>query len=183
MNKVSVYGFGSFPSQGAATEQLQELSRALEPKAEPQRQENQSSVPSQPEPDKTDTQSRERDRKIIELYRKSITLYRAGQLSEARKGFQEVLKSGRFPAYMEKTIKGYIADINSALATDEQQKEIAELYYSSMAFYRSGQLVKARAGLTRVLNSGLIPPAMAKTIEKHLADINNTLAGRQSRQP
>ena len=84
---------------------------------------------------------------------------------------------------MEKTIKGYIADINSSLATDDEQKEIAELYYSSMAFYRSGQLEKARAGLTRVLRSGLIPPAMAKTIEKHLADINNTLAGRQSRRP
>jgi hypothetical protein len=52
-----------------------------------------------------------------------------------------------------------------------------------MAFYRSGQLEKAREGLAKVLTSGLIPPAMAKTIEKHIADINNTLAGRQSRRP
>ena len=183
LNKVSVYGFGSFPSPGTAINQLRETTRTFEPKFETQRQVNQSPVPAQPEPEKTDTQSQERDRKIIELYRRSMTLYRAGQLEDAREGFQEVLKSGRFPAYMEKTIKGYIANINSSLATDEQQKEIAELYYSSMAFYRSGQLEKARAGLTRVLRSGLIPPAMAKTIEKHLADINNTLAGRQGKRP
>ena len=79
---------------------------------------------------------------------------------------------------MVTTIHGYVADINSTLATDEQKQQIAELYYSSMAFYRAGNLEKARNGLTRVLNSGLIPPAMAKTIEKYLADINKTLNKR-----
>jgi len=47
-----------------------------------------------------------------------------------------------------------------------------------MALYRTGQLEKAREGLTRVMRSGLIPPAMAKTIEKYLADINKTLNKR-----
>jgi hypothetical protein len=112
-----------------------------------------------------------------------MTLYNAGQLEKARKGFLEVLKSGLLPADMVKTIQGYVADINSALATDEQKQKIAELYYKSMAFYRAGDLEKARDGLTRVLRSGLIPPAMAKTIEKHLVDIKNTLAERQIRRP
>jgi len=69
------------------------------------------------------------------------------------------------------------------LATDQQKQDIAELYYSSMALYRTGQLEEARDGLTRVLRSGLIQPAMAKTIENYLADINNTLARKQGKRP
>jgi hypothetical protein len=44
-----------------------------------------------------------------------------------------------------------------------------------MALYRAGQFEKARDGLTKVWRSGLIPPAMAKTIEKYLADINKKI--------
>ena len=69
------------------------------------------------------------------------------------------------------------------LKTDDQKQKIAELYYSSMAFYRTGQLEQARDGLTRVLRSGSIPPVMAKTIENYLVDINNTLTARQSIRP
>jgi hypothetical protein len=47
-----------------------------------------------------------------------------------------------------------------------------------MTFYNAGQLVKAREGLVKVLKSGLIPPAMAKTIEQYLVDINNTFNKR-----
>ena len=136
-----------------------------------------------PEPEKTNTQQWEQQRNITDLYHRSIALYKAGQLEKAQEGFLEVLKSGLIPEHMTKTIQGYITDINGVLATDEQKQIIAELYYSSMAFYRTGQLEKARDGLTRVLRSGLIPPAMAKTIENCLVDINNTLAGRQSKRP
>jgi hypothetical protein len=107
-----------------------------------------------------------------------MTLYNAGQLEAARQSFLELLKSGPLPPNMIKTIQGYIADINSKLTTDEQKQQIAELYFNSMAFYRAGNLEKARDGLTRVLRSGLIPPAMAKTIEKYLADIDKTLNKR-----
>ena len=107
-----------------------------------------------------------------------MTLYKAGQLNEARKSFLELLNSGLLQPNMVKTIQGYVADINSKLATDEQKQQIAELYYSSMALYRAGDLEKARDGLTKVLRSGLIPLAMAKTIEKRLADINATLNKR-----
>ena len=162
-NKVSVYGFGSFPSNGKAIDKPREFVQKFEPKSEPK---------------KTDTQQRELQRKTTDLYHRSIALYKAGQLEKARDGFLEVLKSGLLPAHMAKTIQGYIADINSVLATDEHKQGIAELYYSSMALYRTGQLEKARDGLTRVLRSGLIPPAMAKTIENYLADINKTLIKR-----
>jgi hypothetical protein len=124
----------------------------------------------------------EQTKRSAELYNTSMSLYRAGQLGKAREGFVQVLNSGLIPGDMAKTINGYIADIDATLARDEQAKEIAELYYRSMAYYRGGQLVKAREGLIRVLKSGSIPPDMAKTIESHLVDIENSLAGRQGRR-
>ena len=181
-NKVSVYGFGSFPPNGKVLGRPRDYVQTLEPKPE-QQQLIQAPALKPPEPDKTNTQQWEMQRKITDLYHRSIALYKAGQLEKAREGFLEVLKSGLLPANMTKTIQGYITDINSTLATDQQKQQIADLYYSSMAFYRTGQLEKARDGLTRVLRSGLIPPAMAKTIENYLADINNTLAARQSKRP
>jgi hypothetical protein len=60
----------------------------------------------------------------------------------------------------------------------KQKREIAELYYNSMAFYRAGQLIKAREGFLQVLKSGFAPAPMAKTIAGYLVDIDNTLAGR-----
>jgi sugar lactone lactonase YvrE len=181
-NKVSVYGFGSFPSYGKITETPREFVQSQKSESVKQ-QVSQYTTPKQPEPEITDTQKWERQRKISDLYYRSIALYNAGQLIKAREGFLEVSKSNLLPANLAKSAQDYIADINSALATDEQKREIAELYYSSMAFYRTGQLEKAREGLTRVVRSGLIPPAMAKTIENYLVDINNTLAARQSKRP
>jgi DNA-binding beta-propeller fold protein YncE len=181
-NKVSVYGFGSFSLNGKLTEKPREFGRSQESMPE-QQQISQSTALRPAEPETTDTQKWEQQRKISDLYYRSIALYKAGQLVKARDGFLEVSKSNLLPAHLAKSTQDYIADINSALATVDQKREIAELYYSSMAFYRTGQLEKAREGLTRVFRSGLIPPAMAKTIENYLVDINNTLAARQSKQP
>ncbi len=58
----------------------------------------------------------------------------------------------------------------------KHKKDIAELYYRSITFYHAGQLEKAREGLVKVLKSGLIPAAMAKTIRGYLLDIDDTLA-------
>jgi hypothetical protein len=179
-NKVSVYGFGSFLPNSRAIDKQREFVQTLGPGSE---QRIQAPVSEKPGPEKSSSQQWEQQRKISDLYNRSIALYQAGQLEKAREGFLIVLESGFLPANMTRTIQGYIADINSNLATDQQKQEIAELYYSSMAFYRTGQLEKARDGLTRVLRSGLIPPAMAKSIEKNLVDINNTLAARQSKRP
>jgi len=183
LHKVSVYGFGSFPSESKTAYKPQELVRTFEPVPEPQQRRSQPTTLKPPELEITDTRKREQQRKISDLYYRSITLYKAGQLLKARDGFLEVLKNNLLPANMAKSTRVYIADINSAFATDEQKREIAELYYSSMAIYRTGQLEKARDGLIRVLRSGIIPPAMAKTIENKLVDINNTLAKRQGKQP
>jgi len=178
-NKVSIYGFGSFPTNGKATDKPGEFVQKLEQ----QQQLIQAPALKPTEPEQSETQQWELQRKTTDLYHRSIALYKAGQLEKARDGFLEVLNSGLLPAQMEKTTQGYLTDINSVLATDEQKQKIAELYYSSMAFYRTGQLEKARDGLTRVLRSGLIPPAMAKTIENYLADINKTLIEKQNNRP
>jgi sugar lactone lactonase YvrE len=174
-NKVSVYGFGSFPLNGKIAEKPQEFVQKFESGPAQKRQSIQAPELKAPEPGKTDTQKWEQQRKYSDLYYRSITLYKAGQLEMAREGFLEVLKSGPLPEHTVKSIQEYLTEINGALATDQHKQAIAELYYNSMAFYRTGQLEKAREGLTKVLRSGLIPPAMAKTIEKHLADINKTL--------
>jgi hypothetical protein len=171
-NKVSVYGFGSFPANGRITGKTREFARSVEPTF------GQQQVIQPPVTVKTQPQKQNRQQEISDLYNRSMTLYNAGQLESAREGFLELLKSGPLPPNMIKTIKGYVADINSTLAADEQKQQIAELYYSSMAFYRAGNLEKARDGLTTVLRSGLIPPAMEKTIEKYLADIDKTLNKR-----
>jgi dsDNA-specific endonuclease/ATPase MutS2 len=76
--------------------------------------------------------------KIAELYYNSMTLYRAGRLDEAREGLVKVLNSGLIPPEMIKTIKSDLADIDNLLNESQKKKEIAELFYSSMAFYKAG---------------------------------------------
>ncbi|MFH1884670.1 MAG: hypothetical protein ABIL62_18385 [Planctomycetota bacterium] len=122
-NKISVYGFGSFPLQEKTVEEATKL--VLKPESED------------------------------ELGRKMGKLP-ASTRTEPKKTNDQQL---------------------------EQKREIAELYYSSMAFYRAGQLEKAREGLVKVLNSDSIPPVMARTIKNYLADIDNTLAKRKSTRP
>ncbi|MHC4203935.1 MAG: 6-bladed beta-propeller [Planctomycetota bacterium] len=177
-NKVSVYGFGSFPVNGKITEKQREFVRSVEPTFGQQQQITQPPDFKPPVTGKTQAQKQDRQQEITDLYNRSMTLYNAGQLEAARGSFLELLKSGPLPPNMIKTIQVYVADINSTLATNEQKQQIAELYYSSMALYRASNLEKARDGLIRVLRSGLIPPAMAKTIEKYLADIEKTLNKR-----
>ena len=55
---------------------------------------------------------------------------------------------------------------------NDQSKRIAELYRDSMRLYRSGQFEEARKGLAEVAASSLIPPAMKKTIEGYIAEID-----------
>jgi sugar lactone lactonase YvrE len=184
LNKISVYGFGSFPTR--ETEIIERTKEYAQEPAPDQKSLPQASKPSAPtkiESRKVDIQLNKQKEEIAELYQLSLSFYRGGQLEKAREGFVKVLGSNLIPARMGKTIEGYLSDINERLSKVGQQEEIAELYYRSMAFYRGGQLEEARKGFVRVLKSGLVPPEMAKTIEKYLADINNTLAERQSSLP
>ena len=58
----------------------------------------------------------------------------------------------------------------------KQEREVADLYYRSIAFYRDGQLAKAKEGFIEVLKSGLIPDLMAETIRRYVLDIDLRLA-------
>ena len=66
---------------------------------------------------------------------------------------------------------------------ESQNQKIAELYRSSMKYYRAGQLEKAREGLIEVANSGLIPPRMKKTIEGYLAEIDKRSPRKTGEEP
>ena len=57
-----------------------------------------------------------------------------------------------------------------------RKQEIADIFYASMDSYRDGKLIQAREGLVTVLESGLVPAAMGKTIRDYLLDIDKRLA-------
>jgi DNA-binding beta-propeller fold protein YncE len=175
-NKVSVYGFGTFPVSTETTPQGQTLG----PMSGTERRLNAPAGGSTTGPRRLSNERLEQMNKVAEIYNASMAYYRAGQLEKAREGFVQVLNSGLIPGDMATTLKGYIADIDRIRAQGEQQNAVADLYYHSMALYRAGQLEKAREGFRRVLNSGSIPPAMAKTIKGYLADIDRALAARGS---
>jgi streptogramin lyase len=176
-NKISVYGFGSFPLLHETSDQHKLL-------AQKQVSQNPSSQQITKPQTLTKIESRvknnqnQQQEKIAELYYNSMTFYRAGRLEEAREGLIKVLNSGLIPSEMIKTIQGDLVDIDNLLNNSKRKSEIAEIYYSSMASYNAGQFEKAREGLIKVLNSGLIPPAMAKTIEQYLVDIDKRLNKR-----
>lgn len=182
-NKVSVYGFGQFPVQagavaGASSPLLQPVTqRDLTPEVR---------EPVQPPPPPTAGPGpTPREQLIADLYSRSMSLYNSGQFEAAREGFLGVLNSGTIPPDMARAIQDYIADIDgrTARATAGEKQRIADLWYRSVSLYRSGQLQEARKGFVTVLQSGLIPPAMQKTIQDYLADINTTLTRRQNTQP
>ena len=176
LNKISVYGFGRFPVQEKAIEEARMFARKPESENELERQISKLSYLTKAEPKRTDDDTLGQKEKIAELYYSSMAFFRAGQPEKAREGLVKVLNSGLIPPAMAKTIQDDLADIDNRLAKSRQEREIAELYYSSMTFYRAGQLEKAREGLVKVFKSGLIPPAMARTIQNGLADIDNRLA-------
>lgn len=180
LNKISIYGFGRFPSQDTAGELTQEFVIQRQEEKRPGLNDKNLPVLSRMEPDSISSQQTDRKEWIADLYYRSLAYYRAGQMEKARDGFIEVMEDGYIPAEMAKTIKQYLAEINSNLATDMQKTQNAELYYRSMSLYRAGRLEEAREGFMKVLNSGIIPPAMAETIEFYLRDINNTLSMRQN---
>ncbi len=182
-NKISVYGFGTFPVQARAVAQVGQAASPTGSERPARSQAPPSRTPEGTRPERFENDKLDRARQVAELYNSSMALYRGGQLAKAREGFVQILGSGLIPGDMANTIKGYIADIDGILAKDGRAQEIADLYYQSLSLYREGQLEKAREGLTRVLKSGSIPPAMAKTIEGYLADIDNKLAAGQGRRP
>ncbi len=62
-------------------------------------------------------------------------------------------------------------------ALERYKSSIAETYYKSMAAYQTRDLTAAKEGFTRVLQSGLMPVAMADSIRGYLADIEAAQTG------
>ena len=120
---------------------------------------------------------------IARLYKRSEDLYRSGQFEKAKEGYETVLRSGLIPPAMAKTIESRLAEINKRTAKNRQNEAIAAVFYRSVNSYREGRLEEARKGFVIVLNSGLIPPAMKKTIENYLAEIDDALIKRGGIQP
>lgn len=60
--------------------------------------------------------------------------------------------------------------------SSSKSEEIANLYYRSLDFYHTGELIKAKEGFIEVINSGMIPPEMEKTLREYLSDIENKLS-------
>ncbi len=124
-----------------------------------------------------------REQEVVGLYNRSEALYDSGQFEKAKEGYETVLKSGLVPPDMARTIESRLADIDDRAARSKQNEEIAALFYSSVNSYREGKLEDARKGFVTVLNSGLIPPAMEKTIKNYLAAIDDALTKRQGIRP
>jgi predicted CXXCH cytochrome family protein len=114
-------------------------------------------------------------REVVELYYRSMAFYYAGQLEKAKEGLLEVMKNKSTPPAVVKIIKDDLADIKNHSSISNRKREIAELYYRSMAFYRAGQFKKAREGLVTVLESGLAPAPMMITIKDYLTKIDTIL--------
>jgi sugar lactone lactonase YvrE len=160
-NKISVYGFGKFPVS-MPTPELPKIAD--------------DSDTTRIQPTESKHQAFDERERIAALYHESMALYRAGQFVKAKEGLVDVVNSGLIPTEMTRAIENTLSEINRTLGNDNQGNEIAELYYLSMALYRADRLAEAREGLIEVIQSGQIPPAMVKTIEHYLADIDRRLA-------
>jgi predicted CXXCH cytochrome family protein len=132
-----------------------------------------------------------KSKSISEVFRETSRLIELGQLQQARAYLEKFKDSNSFTAEQRQQVERILGMIDSAINNKQQQpetdrqhdkkvKEIADLYYSSMALYRTGQLIRARDGFVKILNSGLIPESMAKTIRGYIADIDNSLAGNEA---
>ena len=68
-----------------------------------------------------------------------------------------------------------IATEQQAPSGRDHALRVAQRYYESMEQYHRGHLEDARRGFTEVLESGLVPAAMRKTIEQYLHRIDETV--------
>ncbi|MCF7974570.1 MAG: hypothetical protein K9N55_12195 [Phycisphaerae bacterium] len=66
------------------------------------------------------------------------------------------------------------------MSSEQRMQAIANLYYQSMHLYRNRQYKEARPGFEAVLNSGLVPLPMARTIQMYLIEIDKRMASGPS---
>lgn len=157
------------------------------------------------EQEKTASETLPESKSLSEVFREASRLIELGELQQAGAYLEKFKDSNSFTAEEKAQIARVLGMIDSVITRDERQlendkqkktgnekkpgppaanstetdkqlREIAELYYNSMAFYRTGQLLRARDGFVKILNSNLIPESMAKTIRGYISDIDNSLA-------
>ncbi len=151
-HKINVYGFGEFPAQESASEVAQKppaqapaQPEAPAPKASaeaPAGSEKPAATPPEqksppaasgvqspvakpapaPEPPLDDAALTQRIKAAADLYLQSVKSYRAGDLTLARMGFLEVIRSGLIPPPMVEEINGYLKDIDRRLASEQKDR-------------------------------------------------------------
>jgi predicted CXXCH cytochrome family protein len=128
---------------------------------------------------------------LSEVFHETSRLIELGDLEQARAYLEKFKGNETFTAEERAQIVRVLGMINSVInqgeqkpENEKQKRETTELYYSSMAYYRTGQLAKAREGFVKILKSGSIPEAMTKTIRGYIEDIDNSLAQiERSKEP
>jgi type II secretory pathway component GspD/PulD (secretin) len=117
----------------------------------------------------------ERER-ILETIRTADGLVKQGELIKAKSRLEEI-KDSEFltEAEQELITKGLNKLGNQS---DEQKKEITELYNRSVEFYNAGQFEKAREGFVKVAASDLVAAPPGETAEDYLVKIDGILAQR-----
>lgn len=115
-SKISVYGFGEFPVPARPKEVVRKPPVGKNPPAQAGRPAGPPAAAAPAEPKGEEAERLQRMQAIADVYYRSMDLYRAGQLEEARAGFVGVITSGWVPPPMEQTLRGYIKDIDSRLA-------------------------------------------------------------------
>jgi predicted CXXCH cytochrome family protein len=152
--------------------------------------------------EKTDRAAIER-RSLFEVFWEVSRLIEQGDLQKARSHLEALKDSGALTDEERRKILSVLKLMDDASTKRTQQpekgeqakpstepgakksddsasnhkQEVADLYYRSMAFYRDGQLTRAREGFAEVLKSSLIPGPMEETIRGYISDIDKTLAG------
>jgi predicted CXXCH cytochrome family protein len=144
-----------------------------------------------PRPEATTSAPVQKSESLSEVFQETSRLIELGKLQQARAYLEKFKDSNSFTAEQRRQIARVLGMIDSVLTNKEQEpeiekssdkkiREITELYYSSMAFYRTGQFLQAREGFVKIINSGLIPESMVKTIRGYISDIDKSLAGNET---
>jgi len=174
LNKVNVYGFGDFQGYNPYADSSNVSSVNQVYVTNSKQDENMSFASMGTQTQIPDNRQTSQNEKVAALYSQSIAYYHNKEYRKARDGLSEVLNSGVIPPEMAKSIRRQLTEINNIIATDQEINNNADLYYRSITLYKSGNFNEARKGFIEVLNSGLIPPEMQKTIEGYLEKINDS---------
>jgi hypothetical protein len=110
-NKISIYGFGTFPAQRTTPDQAGSFASMSESKP--------IEIPNSPNLTRAEPQKPDKKERIAELYYRSMALYRAGRLEEARQGLVQVMESSQIPSAMVRTIERYLVDIDEKLSGEK----------------------------------------------------------------